>query len=85
MFEKAKNRRNSMIYEAMTYDELKDIAENKPGFIKINWCGKTECEDKIKEDTTLKSRCIIEDEEVNGPCIVCKNKATTRIYIGKQY
>ena len=85
MFEKAKNRRNSMIYEAMTYDELKDIAENKPGFIKINWCGKTECEDKIKEDTTLKSRCIIEDEEVNGPCVVCKNKATTRIYIGKQY
>lgn len=85
MFEKAKNRRDSMIYEAMTYDELKDIALNKPGFIKINWCGKTECEDKIKEDTTLKSRCIIEDEEVNGPCVVCKNKATTRIYIGKQY
>ena len=85
MFEKAKNRRDSMIYEAMTYDELKDIAENKPGFIKINWCGKTECEDKIKEDTTLKSRCIIEDEEVNGPCVVCKNKATTKIYIGKQY
>ena len=85
MFEKAKNRRDSMIYEAMTYDELKDIAATKPGFIKINWCGKTECEDKIKEDTTLKSRCIIEDEEVNGPCVVCKNKATTRIYIGKQY
>ena len=85
MFEKAKNRRDSMIYEAMTYDELKDIALNKPGFIKINWCGKTECEDKIKEDTTLKSRCIIEDEEVNGPCVVCGKKATTRIYIGKQY
>lgn len=85
MFEKAKNRRDSMIYEAMTYDELKDIAENKPGFIKINWCGKTECEDKIKEDTTLKSRCIIENEEVNGPCVVCGKKATTRIYIGKQY
>lgn len=85
MFEKAKKRRDSMIYEAKTYDELKDIALNKPGFIKINWCGKTECEDKIKEDTTLKSRCIIEDEEVNGPCVVCGKKATTRIYIGKQY
>ena len=85
MFEKAKKRRDSMIYEAKTYDELKDIALNKPGFIKINWCGKTKCEDKIKEDTTLKSRCIIEDEEVNGPCVVCGKKATTRIYIGKQY
>lgn len=85
MFEKAKKRRDSMIYEAKTYDELKDIALNKPGFIKINWCGKTECENKIKEDTTLKSRCIIEDEEVNGPCVVCGKKATTRIYVGKQY
>ena len=85
MFEKAKKRRDSMIYEAKTYDELKDIALNKPGFIKINWCGKTECEDKIKEDTTLKSRCIIEDEEVNGPCVVCGKKATTRIYVSKQY
>ena len=85
MFEKAKKRRDSMIYEAKTYDELKDIALNKPGFIKINWCGKTKCEDKIKEDTTLKSRCIIENEEVNGPCVVCGKKATTRIYIGKQY
>ena len=85
MFEKAKKRRDSMIYEAKTYDELKDIAATKPGFIKINWCGKTKCEDKIKEDTTLKSRCIIENEEVNGPCVVCGKKATTRIYIGKQY
>ena len=85
MFDRAKNRRDNMIYEANTYEELQDIAKNKPGFIKINWCGNVDCENKIKDDTTLKSRCLIEDEEVNGPCVVCGNKATTRIYIGKQY
>ncbi|MDE6285314.1 MAG: proline--tRNA ligase [Bacilli bacterium] len=85
MFERAKSRRDTMIYEAMTYDELIDLAKNKPGFIKINWCGRQECENKIKNDTTLKSRCIIEDEKINTPCVVCGEKATTRIYVGKQY
>ncbi len=85
MYERAKKRRDSMIYDANTYDELKDIAKNKPGFIKINWCGNEACENKIKEDTTLKSRCLIEDEEVTGNCVVCGKKAVTRLYIGKQY
>lgn len=85
MFERAKVRRDSMIYDVDTYDKLKEYAKEKPGFMKINWCGKNECEDKIKEDTTLKSRCIIENESVTGSCIVCGNKATTRIYVGKQY
>ena len=85
MYNRAKVRRDEMIYEASTYEELKNIAETKPGFIKINWCGDVACENKIKDDTTLKSRCIIEDEEVNGPCVVCGKKAKTRIYIGKQY
>ncbi|MEG1150283.1 MAG: proline--tRNA ligase, partial [Bacilli bacterium] len=71
LYEKALTRRNSMIYDVLDYDELKTIAATKPGFIKINWCGNVECENKIKEDTTLKSRCLIEDEEVTAPCVVC--------------
>ncbi|MEG1506430.1 MAG: proline--tRNA ligase [Bacilli bacterium] len=85
MYEKALIRRNSMIYDVLDYEELKTIAATKPGFIKINWCGNVECENKIKEDTTLKSRCLIEDEEVTAPCVVCGKPATTRLYIGKQY
>lgn len=85
MYERARVRRDSMINDANTYDELKEIASTKPGFIKINWCGKTACEDKIKNDTTLKSRCLIENESVTGPCVVCGEEATTRLYIGRQY
>ncbi|MEG1288031.1 MAG: proline--tRNA ligase [Bacilli bacterium] len=85
LYEKALTRRNSMIYDVLDYEELKTIAATKPGFIKINWCGNVECENKIKEDTTLKSRCLIEDEEVTAPCVVCGKPATTRLYIGKQY
>lgn len=85
LYDRALKRRNTMIYEANDYNKLKELAKTKPGFIKINWCGSTQCEEKIKEDTTLKSRCIIADEEPTGKCIVCGKPATTRIYVGRQY
>ena len=86
MFKRAKARRDSMIYDAKTYDELREIATTKDGgFIKINWCGNESCENKIKDDFGIKSRCLIDDEEVTGPCTVCGEKATTRLYIGRQY
>ena len=86
MFERAKARRDSMIYDVKTYDELKTLATTKDGgFMKINWCGNVECENKIKDDFGIKSRCLIENEEVSGSCVVCKKEAKTRLYIGRQY
>ena len=85
MYNKALDRRNSMLYEADSMDEFIEIANNKPGFIKINWCGNTDCENEIKETTGLKSRCIIEEEKVIGNCPVCGNKGKYKVYFGKQY
>ena len=86
MFERAKARRDSMIYDAKTYDELKTLAKTKDGgFIKINWCCNVECENKIKDEFGIKSRCLIENEKITGPCTVCGKEAKTRLYIGRQY
>ncbi len=85
MYDRALKRRDSMIYTANNYEEMMKIANTKNGFIKVNWCGNMECEDKIKEDMGIKSRCLIDDEEVDGPCVCCGKKATTKIYFGKQY
>jgi prolyl-tRNA synthetase len=85
LFNRALKRRNSMINNAKDYEEFKSIAKNKPGFIKINWCGNEACENKIKEDTGMKSRCIIEDEKVDGKCAVCGKDAKCKIYFGRQY
>jgi prolyl-tRNA synthetase len=84
LLEKARIRRDSMIYEASNYDEFLEITKSKNGFIKTNWCGCQECEDKIKEDTTYKSRCII-DEVQDGVCVCCGKPAKYKIYWGKQY
>ena len=85
MYNSALKRRNSMIYEANSWEEFKDIATNKPGFIKVNWCGDEECEDKVKEEFNMKSRCLIEDEEIHTNCVVCGKKAKYRLYFGRQY
>ena len=86
MYEKALKRRNSMLYSANTYEEFKDIANNKSGFTLVNWCGDTKCEDKIKDDLGLKSRCIpFNDNTADGKCIVCGKDAKCKVYFGKQY
>ncbi len=84
LFERAKKRRDSMIYEATTYPEFLKITGEKNGFVKTKWCGNQQCEDKIKEDTTYKSRCII-GETTTGTCVCCGEKAQYEIYWGKQY
>lgn len=85
MYDKALNRRDSMIYSVSNYEELKEIVTTKPGFVKVNWCGDVTCENKIKDDLGIKSRCLIDDEEVDGSCVCCGKKAHTKIYFGKQY
>lgn len=85
MYDKALKRRDSMIYEASNYEEFSEIANTKPGFIKANWCGDVACENKIKDDFSMKSRCLIEDEEINTPCVCCGKPAKYRLYFGKQY
>ena len=84
MYNRALKRRNSMIYETDNYEEFKSLAK-KPGFIKVNWCGRRECEDKVKDETGLKTRCTIMDEEASGKCPICGHDATCKIYFGRQY
>lgn len=85
LYNRALERRNTMLYTASTYDEFKTIASTKSGFIKINWCGDVACEDKIKDETGLKSRCILEEEQTDGKCIVCGKDGKHKIYFGRQY
>lgn len=87
LYNRALERRNSMLYNNVkTYSELTDIAQNKTGFALVNWCGNVECENKIKDELGLKSRCIpFGHEDSDGNCIVCGKEGKHKIYFGKQY
>ena len=86
MYEKARKHRDSHTYTALTLDELKDIAENKPGFIKAMWCGCQECEEKLKEEAGVTSRCMpFAQEKLSDTCVYCGKPATKMVYWGKAY
>ena len=89
LYSKALENLNSKTFEARTYDEFVDIAENKPGYIKAMWCGETECEEKLKDVTGgVKSRCIpfgVQKIEGCDTCVCCGKPAKKLVVWGRQY
>lgn len=85
LYERAKERRDKMTYEAETVEEMRNIIENHPGFIIADWCGDTNCEVSLKEIGGLKSRCILENEQPTKKCVVCGKESKHRVVWGIQY
>lgn len=87
MFERAKAHRDAHIWDAHNYEELKETAGTKPGFIRGMWCGERACEEQIKEELAVTSRCIPfhDKEAVSDVCVCCGKPAHTLIYWGKAY
>ncbi len=86
LYNKALERRNSMTYECHKLEEVEEIMNNHPGFVKAMWCGNDECELKMKEIRGTKSRCILEQEKpIDNKCIVCGKEATNLVVWGIQY
>jgi len=58
----------------------------KGGFIKAMWCGERECEENIKEETTVTSRCMpFEQEHLSDTCVCCGKKAEHMVYWARAY
>ena len=86
MYLRAKIRRDSMTKSVLTLEEMKALSEKENGFIKAYWCGKRNCEDKIKEEAGITSRCIpFDGDNRDGKCLVCGSPAKHLVYWGKQY
>ncbi|MDI6618438.1 MAG: proline--tRNA ligase [Clostridiales bacterium] len=86
LYNKAKANMEKKTYKVLDMDQFKDIADNKPGFIKAMWCGDRECEDKIREIAGTTSRCIpFEQEHISDKCVCCGREAKYMVYWGKAY
>lgn len=86
MLERARAHRDSHTYTAVDLEEMKDLAEHKPGFIKAMWCGRQECEDELKETIGVTSRCMpFEQETIAETCVCCGKPAVKMVYWGKAY
>ena len=86
MYHRALKRREELTFEAKNLEEVQNIMNNKPGFIKACWCGDEACELKMKEIKGLKSRCILENEKlISDKCVVCGKQAKELVVWGIQY
>ena len=86
MLEKARARRDSQTFAAKDMDEFTKIFNQQSGFVKAMWCGEQECEDKIKNDFAVTSRCIpFEQETVGEKCVCCGKPAKKMVIWGRAY
>lgn len=86
LYQKASNHREERTSIVSNLDQLKNILETKPGFVKAMWCGNRDCEDKVKEETGATSRCMpFEQEAVSDKCVCCEKEANQMVYWAKAY
>lgn len=86
LYNKALERMNTLTFEASTMSEMESIIKEHPGFVKADWCGRSECEIKLKDKTSIKSRCILENEKlITGKCAICGKPAKEVVVWGIQY
>jgi prolyl-tRNA synthetase len=86
IFNRALKFRDDNTFKTDSWDEFKDILENKPGFILAHWDGTTATELKIKEETKATIRCIpINKEMEEGKCIYSGKPSSQRVLFAKGY
>jgi len=86
IFNKAKERRDSLITEVNTYDEFKKVLDEKGGFVSAHWDGSLEVEEKIKAETKATIRCIpLDAKEENGVCIYSGKPSQRRVLFARAY
>ncbi|WP_074408905.1 proline--tRNA ligase [Aquimarina megaterium] len=86
LHQKATQYRDEHITEVNSFDEFKDVLENKGGFISAHWDGSVETEQKIKELTKATIRCIPFDaKEEEGSCVYSDNPSKMRVLFAKAY
>ena len=86
LFDRAFEFRNSHITEVNSFEEFKDVLENKTGFISAHWDGTPETEEKIKDLTKATIRCIpFNRQPEEGKCIYSGRPSAGRVVFAKAY
>lgn len=86
IFRKALDFRAQNTNKADTWEEFKEIIENKGGFVSAHWDGTPETEEKIKMETKATVRCIPLDNELEeGKCIYSGKPSKQRVLFAIAY
>ncbi|MCB8999598.1 MAG: proline--tRNA ligase [Bacteroidales bacterium] len=86
IYNKALNFREENIRTVSSWEEFKEVLDNKGGFISCYWDGTVETELKIKEETKATIRCIpLDSEENTGTDILSGKPGKYRVLYARAY
>jgi prolyl-tRNA synthetase len=88
LFKKALEFQTANTHDVENYEEFKSTIEEQRGFIRTFWCGKSVCEEKIKDETMATIRIILLEEDkqkAEGKCILCEEKSDQLAYFARAY
>ena len=86
LYQKALSFRENNTNVVDSWDEFKDVIENKGGFVLAHWDGTSETEEKIKNETKATIRTIpFSENEVEGKCVFSGNPSKQRVVFARAY
>jgi prolyl-tRNA synthetase len=86
IYQKAFDFRKDNTTEVNSWEEFKQVLEEKAGFLSAHWDGTPETEDKIKDLTKATIRCIPLDQvQEAGTCVYSGKPSTGRVLFAKAY
>ena len=86
LYQRALRFREESTVRADDYQTFKEIIAEQGGFVHALWCGNSECEDLVKQETKATIRCIpLESEGETGACVRCGEQSQERVYFAKAY
>jgi prolyl-tRNA synthetase len=85
LFKKAKDFLDSQIVTVETMKEFKEALSRRK-LVRMLFCGKKECEQTLKDETTATSRCIpLGEKPTKGVCVHCGKEAEYYTLFSKAY
>ncbi len=86
LYQTALANREKRTVSCTNMDEVLAAANGENGFIHAMWCGDAACEQAMKDQAGLSSRCMPFDQApISGVCPVCGRPATSKVIWGKAY
>ena len=86
IYQKAFDFRKENTTEVNSWEEFKQVLEEKAGFLAAHWDGTAETEEKIKELTKATIRCIpLDQAPEQGLCVYSGKPSSGRVLFAKAY
>ena len=86
IYQKAFDFRKENTTEVNSWEEFKQVLEDKAGFLSAHWDGTAETEEKIKELTKATIRCIpLDQTPEQGVCVYSGKPSSGRVLFAKAY